>query len=357
MEEPAEEASEPDALHDGDTLVAAERADAADVRVRERAWASPAMVARRFAASRRPCRRPCCAVGGISLPVLVVGNRAVPRRPRVLDLGRAARSTSKRPTSSTGRPESRASGDGFTPAVHTSVSAGNASPFESRITPSSADSSRVSTITSIPRSRSCSAAYVARASGAPGGSGPPRPPGPSASATRRRRGRSRARRGRGPRARRGPRRRRSRRRRTRRERSSTSRGVLLGRRDVELREHVVAEVDRLLHGLEADPALRESRYGEHAGPRAGPARPGRTRSRARRRPTRTRARRVVLHARDLAGHEPAVAEHAPERHDRRPRVDRPRRHLGQERLVLEEALLVHHRHAVARGPRRGAPSR
>ena len=92
MEEPAEEASEPDALHDGDALVAAERADAADVRVRERAWASPAMSRARFAASRRPCRRPCCAVGGISPPVLVSGTAAAsPAAHAFSILGRAAR--------------------------------------------------------------------------------------------------------------------------------------------------------------------------------------------------------------------------------------------------------------------------
>ncbi len=50
-----------------------------------------------------------------------------------------------------------ASGDGFTPAVQTSVSAANACPSDNRIVPSSADSRRVFSRTSMWRSskRAC----------------------------------------------------------------------------------------------------------------------------------------------------------------------------------------------------------
>ena len=55
---------------------------------------------------------------------------------------------------------------------------------------------------------------------------------------------------------------------------------------------------------------------------------------------------AVVDAFHLADHDLAVTEHAPERDDHRPRIDRARRDLGQERVVLHEVLGVDDRHPV-----------
>ena len=74
---------------------------------------------------------------------------------------RSVRSTRTRPRSSTGSPLAEASGDGRTPAVHTTVAAAIEEPSLRRTVPSSIETSLVSVRIWMPRSRSRSAAYVA----------------------------------------------------------------------------------------------------------------------------------------------------------------------------------------------------
>ena len=136
-----------------------------------------------------------------------------------------------------------------------------------------------------------------------------------------------------------------------RERGPTPCSVLVRCGDVELRKHVVAEVDRLLDGLESDPVLREPRDRQDTRPRPGCQRHDVVADRpllAGGGPD-VRLACPVVDAGHLADHQPAVPQDPSERDDRRAGVDRPRRHLGEEGLVLEEALRVHDGHPVTVG--------
>ena len=112
---------------------------------RTAASSPPRSVAERLRPKRRPSRIACCAVGGASPPVVRSGTAAMSPAAQTsgTPITRRYSSTTIRPRSSTGNPPSPASGEGFTPAVHTSVSAANACPSDSRIVPPSADSRRV----------------------------------------------------------------------------------------------------------------------------------------------------------------------------------------------------------------------
>ena len=119
---PAEEPAQGQAHHLGDALVPAERGHLAHhpvavrLRVAPEVLREPPRLAERVLARRR--------VG--QLAARVRDARAVAERPHVLR-GRRTRSsssTSTRPRSSSGRPSSRTSGCGLTPAVQTSVRVG-----------------------------------------------------------------------------------------------------------------------------------------------------------------------------------------------------------------------------------------
>ena len=224
-----------------------------------------------FLPSRRPSRIACCAVGGASPPVVRSGTAAMSPAAHASGTPTTRRwsSTTIRPRSSTGSPPSPASGEGFTPAVQTSVSASNACPSDNRIVPPSVESRRMSNRTSIWRRSSWTCAYAARSSGS---SGRIRP----AASTRTHRM------SRGSQRRVVPHRVASQvlelaqrlhpgvsgADEHERERRAPPLRVLGLGRDVQPGEHVVAEVDRLLHRLEPDPVLRQAGDRQDPRPRA-----------------------------------------------------------------------------------------
>ena len=192
-------------------------------------------------------------------------------------------STTIRPRSSTGSPPMPASGDGFTPAVQTSVSAANACPSDNRIVPSSADvEPRVQQDVDVAFRQLVPARRPRESARKLGQDLPGRPrPGPTASRTGAASGSCASRRGRGPPS--------SPSASTPAYPAPTNTNVSAARRrvgSVGLRwrrpaaKHVVPQVDRLLHRLEPDPVLGQPGDGQHARPRTRPSRRARRSSSA-----------------------------------------------------------------------------
>ena len=135
-----------------------------------------------------------------------------------------------------------------------------------------------------------------------------------------------------------------------RERGAASSLVVGLGGDVQLRQHVVAQVDRLLHGLEPDPPLGESGHRQHARPRprrhhqdvVAERHRGAVGDRHRRRV------RLVIDRHDLTDGDRRVSQQRPQRHHGGAGVDRAAGHFRQERLVLHEVVRAHQGDVVAR---------
>jgi hypothetical protein len=114
---------------------------------------------------------------------------------------------------------------------------------------------------------------------------------------------------------------------------------------IELGEHLVAQVDRLANGLEADAELGQSRDRQGAGNRAG-RQHEHVVGQAELLPAGQRHRchtAWVVHRRDLAAQHPAASQHPAQRDDDLARLDQARGRLGQEWLVGHVRLSGHHR--------------